>query len=693
MSFLQSLFLAGLAAAVIPLLIHLLSRPRARVIPFSTLEFIRRLQIKKSKRIRFREILLLVLRVLLIMLIALAFARPALRGVLPGGLGGRAKTTACILLDGSYSMSFREGETTLFEEAKERAREVVGLLQEGDEALLILATDAPEWRLEKPTHNFRLLRSEIDKASFSYRGTDVAFSLQEAARALEESRNANREVYLITDLQRTTYDLGEEEWAEWSGENRLFLLPVGGEERQNLAIVGAELFEPRQFGETVRIRATVRNYGSEPTEGTVTLLLDGERRGSSPVRIGPGESEPVQFSLIVRDGGVHRGEIRLDEDRLPADDVFYFRLDRPDRLRVLLLGEEGEEGLTFLASALAPGSGEGSMIDVKRADPSEIRTLRLGDFHAVFLVGIPSLDEKGVARLEQYLLGGGGVVIVPGDALDFGFYNTVLLPRLLGSPRIAPSLVERREHPAGVQLADREHPLFAIFRRGLDDALRELRVARYLDVTAGEGALMVAATDDGRPLLLEARRGAGRAFLWSVGFDLPWSDLPTRGVFLPLQHEMVRYLYSGGALHQASLPVGRPYRADLSGVALGEELICTTPREEVAVQPGSEGDRFFIDFEETNYPGFYSIEGGGVSALFAVNPDTEESNPAPLSLDEAEASLPEEATLVPPGVRLDRPVSEARYGRELWWELVWLALALAVVELVLARSRRTSPAE
>jgi len=102
MTFLQTIFLAGLAAAVIPVLIHLLNRPRARVVRFSTLEFIRRLQIKKSRRIRFREILLLILRAALIALLAVAFARPVLRAA--GGIGGRARTSACIVLDASASM-------------------------------------------------------------------------------------------------------------------------------------------------------------------------------------------------------------------------------------------------------------------------------------------------------------------------------------------------------------------------------------------------------------------------------------------------------------------------------------------------------------------------------------------------------------------------------------------------------------
>lgn len=690
MSFLQSLFLAGIAAAVIPVLIHLLNRPRARVLPFSTLEFIRRLQIKQSKKLRVREMLLLLLRVLLVVILAVAFARPALRGALAGGLGGRASTSVCIVLDVSYSMGLRSGAGTLMEEAKERARQVVDLLNEGDEAFLLLASDVPESRFERPTHNFRLLEAEIEKASPTAKGTDLSLAVREAVRVLEGSRHPNREIFLITDLQASGFPVeggaAEDPRAEGA---RLFLLPVGGGERPNLAAEGAELFEPRRFGETIRIRTSVANYGDEPAEAVVTLTLDGERRGTSAVSVAAGRSEPVLFSVLLKERGLHRGEVRIDEDRLPVDDAFYFTLDRPDRLRVLLVGGPDEPSMVFLRSALDPEGGEGGPVRVDRADPSELRSLGLRSYHALFLVGVPSLGDAASARLEEYLAEGGGVVIVPGDGIDFGNYNTAILGRLAPGIRIGPSLVERRERPVGVTEFEESHPVFSVFRQGLGQALRELRVVRHLDLDGGEYASPLALLADGGPLLLETKKGAGRVLLWSVGHDLGWSDLPTHPAYLPLLHETVRYLYSGGALYKTALTVGRPYRKDLFGVGLGEEFIAATPREELVVQPVSEGDHLVLSFDRTDTPGFYRIRGGDLDEWFAVNPDTDESDLRPLDPSEAAGRLPvRNAEVMAPSRRLERPILEARYGRELWWELVLLALAVAAVEMVVARTHR-----
>jgi len=72
-SFLFPAFLAGAAAAAIPIVLHLLTREAAPRIPFSAVTFLRRGPVADSRR-RLRELLLLALRVTALALLAFAFA-------------------------------------------------------------------------------------------------------------------------------------------------------------------------------------------------------------------------------------------------------------------------------------------------------------------------------------------------------------------------------------------------------------------------------------------------------------------------------------------------------------------------------------------------------------------------------------------------------------------------------------------
>src|SRR5690349_13989563 len=132
MTFLNPLFLFGLAAAAIPVVIHLLTRKRPRRVPFASVEFLREVNVAQLRRFRLRELLLLALRVLALALFALSLARPAVRGAL-GGRGGNAASSVVLLVDRSASMGATEARTTLSARAQARARAVLDALEAGDE--------------------------------------------------------------------------------------------------------------------------------------------------------------------------------------------------------------------------------------------------------------------------------------------------------------------------------------------------------------------------------------------------------------------------------------------------------------------------------------------------------------------------------------------------------------------------------
>ena len=121
MTFLNPIVLFGLAAAAIPILIHLLNLRKLRTIEFSSLAFLKDLQKSSIRRLKLRQILLLVLRTLLVLAIVIAFARPTLRGSMMGLPAGKASAAMVIVLDDSPSMGLRNERGTLFAQAQEAA--------------------------------------------------------------------------------------------------------------------------------------------------------------------------------------------------------------------------------------------------------------------------------------------------------------------------------------------------------------------------------------------------------------------------------------------------------------------------------------------------------------------------------------------------------------------------------------------
>src|SRR6185369_15800378 len=117
MSFLNPILLAGLAAVSIPIIIHLLNRRKFRKVAWAAMRFLQNAIEQNQRRMRIEDMILLALRCLLLPLLALTLARPAILSESAGAFG-QSKVTGVIILDNSRSMGMSDGVATRFEKAR-----------------------------------------------------------------------------------------------------------------------------------------------------------------------------------------------------------------------------------------------------------------------------------------------------------------------------------------------------------------------------------------------------------------------------------------------------------------------------------------------------------------------------------------------------------------------------------------------
>ncbi|MEK6571479.1 MAG: BatA domain-containing protein, partial [Bacteroidota bacterium] len=284
MIFLNPAVLFGLIAVAIPLVLHLLNLRKLRTVEFSTLAFLKELQKSKMRRLKLRQILLLILRTLLIACLVLAFARPALRGTGVSGLGTHAKTTAVLLFDDSFSMTATDEHGSLLNQAKSVSLDVLSLLKEEDEVFFQRFSEGSSGgTTETPTHNISGVNAAVSETKVSMTFHTLGELLGRARKALKESRNFSKEIYLVTDLQKTNFAADEERATkstesssqQFESGTRLFLIPVGRASAENVAVDAVRMMnkvfeKDRPFS----VEATIRNYGKAPLRNyTVSLYL------------------------------------------------------------------------------------------------------------------------------------------------------------------------------------------------------------------------------------------------------------------------------------------------------------------------------------------------------------------------------------------------------------------------------------
>ncbi|MBI2620582.1 MAG: BatA domain-containing protein [Ignavibacteriales bacterium] len=708
MTFLNPLVLLGLFAAAIPLLLHLLSLRKLRTIEFSTLRFIKELQRTRIRRLKLRQILLLILRTLLVILIVLAFSRPTLRGSLPPAVSTLAKSSAVVLLDDSYSMTASDEHGEYLKQAREAAAHILGLFYQGDDVSVVPLSEAVSQSAETtsaPPHHLATAASIIEGIKPSPVHRKLEDGLRVAARLLSSARNLNKEVYVISDFQaglmvRTR--AGAE--ALFDPGVRFFSVPIGRRELRNASVESVDI--PGALLETGKpflLKSVVRNHSTGTIRNHLTsVFLNGTRVAQRGVTVDAGATAEIEFSIVPKTGGHLRGFVELEDDDVQYDNRRYFSLHLPERLRVLLVGDHKD--LRYIATALATRQENGSVLRTQQTSYERLTSSLLAGFDVVLLANLRELTAVQAEGLRRFVFEGGGLILFPGRTTTPEAFaplrETLQLPELAAIETLrdgqgSSSFLE-------FDRAELRHPLFQEMFQEDDAALRNQpakslespRIQTHARLIPTERAFSLITIAGGSPFLLEQQLGAGRILLFAVSADLSFSDFPLKGLFVPLLHRSVAYT-AQEQIKQASAVSGD--EVILTGLpALARATIVTPRRFELPVVL----QRRSLRFTESREPGIYEVKTGEtVLRTFSVNMHPDES--AVLKADEQKVISAFERLGVKAGAirTIDdlssiRPVIlETRHGVELWKQLLLAALIIALLEAVVARESRHALAQ
>jgi hypothetical protein len=543
LSFLNPGLLFGLLAAAVPIVIHFLSRRRTRRVEFSDLRFLQEQEAQQARRRGIQRWLLLLLRVLIVCLLALAAARPHWGG-LPGG--GRS---VLFVIDASASMQAQEADgRTRFDAAVTLTGEMIGTLPDGASVHAITAGAAARLLFAAWLPAGDPARAALATAEVTDGPSDLAAALREAARLAAEAPSRPVEVVLLSDLQAVDHpELGAAATELGEAGGRLLVrrfgdaIPGGGV--VEVALPGRAL----QPGEATSVRAVVR---PERADQPFWLELDGRRVAETlaPAAAEPGAAVAIEFPLAAPTAGRHLGRVGKDADPLPVDDTRPFLLEIPQRLTVLIAHGADRDGLgrggwKYLGRALDP-AGDG--LGLFRLRTMVADSLRAGDLAGVDLLVLADAGAPGRRlgeAVETWLRGGGALLVMAGDPTQLEDLRTSVLP-LLGLPGRASWVARDPQGGERATVVDPGHPMVADLGPGALDALAGARWWRYAAVDEGT-AQVVLVSDSDAPLLLEGRLGRGRWGLLPFHLRRDATDVMLNPVFLPLVQRLAARLATG----------------------------------------------------------------------------------------------------------------------------------------------------
>jgi len=715
--FLHIVMLAGIAGAAVPLVLHLLNRARYRNVVWGAMMFLHSADARRRHSMRLRQWIILAVRMAVVVLLAVALARPVAAGRL-GALGPNANVTAVILLDHSGSMGYGRPGQTRMDQAREAVRQIISTLRRGDEAALITMGDFARGPAPRTTPDLQSIIDSLDNPQFQGSGagvTNIADGLTLAANLFERQNNRNRELFIVCDRQALNWrGVTEHMAAAWRQRvaatgplPRFIVIPVGGWETDNLAIESVAVASPQiVVNQPAEIQITVHNYGSAPRAAVpLSVFVDQQWIAATTVNLPPAASTTVTQSLRIRTPGSHVITVRTPPDGISRDEQFSLAVDAVTPINVLvvrdnrpMLGAAGQ--VDYLTLALMPLAAVGH----PAADATAVRLLTWSAqndwtnldsqrFRVIILDGISQLTPAQARALEQHVYGGGGVLVSPGSRTRADNFNDLLyrdgagiLPASLGRATAADG--SDATTILGIDLA---HPIFS-FLRGLPDPIPTATIGRYFHATPRPpDAQVLASYASGGPMVVAGNFGRGRVLLITTSLDEDWSTLPLTNFYLPMVQSMVRFLAA-----RPSRNLG-PGEAIVAQFDSGEEPIATVTapdgaRQDVPLQ--SAGDAFEARYAATAQPGIYVVVRGRQTQDFVVTRPRDESDLTPLPPQRWQALSSQLGFTL---VEISRTpiasiLSDEHSTHEMWSILLAGVLALGLTELALGRawSARTS---
>lgn len=562
-TFLNPGLLFALSLISLPILIHLFNLRKVRKVEFSTLMFLKEIQKSKLKKIKLKQWILLLLRILFIIFLVLSFSNPVFEGYSSGA--GMLKQVV-IVIDDSFSMDSRDASESSLDLAKKSAKEILSLYGEKDRVYVIPSSFIARKDTGYVSGNSDETVKFIDRLSTSYKSISYAEVMEYASALFSENKNYVNEIFIVSDFQKSNF-LNPLPEVTQKENNYLYLVDAGKPKSGNISVGKPRVVSTvLQKDKAVKISVEVTNYNDYNVfNKTLGFYLNGEKLEDRVVDIESNKSLLVEFETKKTITGSNAGNVTLSQnefrdDGIAKDNTAYFDFYIPAKIRVALLTDAPSETRFLKAVFGALNETDKNYIEIKESSSLNESALQSD---VIFIAGKRNISASDAAVLEKYLANRGGICVFPPRDADTKSYNDFF--RRVNSAQIGNLYIVKDTSSASRKYnkIDFEHPVLnGIFKNKTlsitseEVSVESPKINSEFDIPTGENSSALITLKNLKTFLAESKASSGKIILFSVSAGSDMSDFPATPIFAPLVYRIASYL-SGNTAEDVSRIVGK----------------------------------------------------------------------------------------------------------------------------------------
>ena len=424
MNFLFPTFLVGLLAIAIPIIIHLFNFRKYKKVYFTNVAFLKELKQESDSKSKLKEWLILAMRILAIACLVLAFAQPIIPGKIKNTEGDKAIS---VYVDNSFSMEANNKQGTLLENAKQYATDVANAFNASDKFQLL--TNDFEGKHQRFLSKEEFIEQLNDiKTSSSTKNTKEVLKRQQDF--LQNATSKNRKIFLMSDFQKSNVLFDKQ---AIDSTVLITLLPIKAIEQNNVFIDSLWFETPvQQIGSQQVVYASIINKSDKDIKnGSLKLVINGTQVGLSAFNISANNKQDVSIAFTVKNKGINKGELKIDDYPITFDDVFYFSFNAESTINALVInGKETQTAQNFRSLMQ-----HDSLFAYRENSEAAIDYGVFKQQQVIILNELSTLTSGLATEVQKFVSNGGSVIIFPSKQADLLNYNTAFqnwqLPQLI----------------------------------------------------------------------------------------------------------------------------------------------------------------------------------------------------------------------------------------------------------------------
>lgn len=683
MKFLFPTFLFALLAIAIPIIIHLFSFRRYKTVYFSNVGFLKDIKKESKKKSRLKQLLLLIARILTIVFLVFAFAQP----YIPANSEAQKQPNqlVAVYIDNSFSMNALSEQGQLLEVARNKALEICLAYPAGTKFRLFTNDLEPKHRHVYNKEQFIQQVSQVEASP-----TVVPLSLiynRFASRDNELNVNADKNLYFISDFQRTVSDV--ENFTDAGIFS--YYLPLVPNEVANLYIDSCWVEVPaHRLNQEEAIMVRIKNSSNQDYRDLpLKLLLNDSIKSITNFSVDAQNEIVAELKYTNNTSGSQLGKIEISDYPFTHDNNWYISYFVEPHLKALAIynrNPDSQEGLGYIEALFE----NDDYVLFDKMDVQSLQVNRLNEYNTIFLVNLENFSGGFLNELENVVRGGTSVVVFPAIRNNPTFNNNLLAR--LGANRVT-GIDSTTQKISGI---DFENDFYSdVFRKREENPILP-EIAGHLrfeeNTRTDENSLLWFQNGDKALSQLDVDNGK----LWTFSFPLSAKNesfardilfVPTlyNIVLNSLPKQDIAFIVGQNTFFDIprNLPVDLNSTIEIENPVTGEKFIPST---------GVAGRGTHIEFgDQITRDGHYLIQNNGktVSAI-AFNFNRLESDLRYLTRDELgdklETAQLKNATVVEEVERNFTEIFEdIQNGKQLWKLSILLALLFILAEVLIAR--------